>query len=350
VLERMRNSYACLVMDKEKRLVGIITDFDTSEYFQRRAENIMIVEDIERTLKDFILFAYPRAADGAENPDLAVAVQQASAPPRELDSFKRAIVRYLHEAKVELSEAGLEDSRFNPQHAEVAFEVFTARNVSSKAFDDLTMAEYISLFLSDRRWGQYQTAISLEKEAIFQMLDAVRQIRNKLAHFTGEVTETEQEQLRYCLKWLQNYQSKVVQAFQTTVPVEAQPITTPTVSEQGISNTPQKTGDSRYAPLAAYLKEQGREEQVLLGLSFTEIEKIIGASLPPYARKHRHWWANDSVSRVQSKQWIGAGWRVGYVDMENEKVVFEVLSQEKPIINIVPVVTPVLKSSRVREK
>lgn len=40
MLERMRNNYACLVVNADKQLVGIVTDFDTSEYFRRRAENI----------------------------------------------------------------------------------------------------------------------------------------------------------------------------------------------------------------------------------------------------------------------------------------------------------------------
>src|SRR5262249_49931457 len=140
VIERMRNSYVCLVVD-DKRLINIITDFDTSEYFRRRAENIMLVEDIEGTIKDFIIFAYPRTSDGSENTDLAEAVQQALAPPQGFNQFKKAIAHYLRSA-------GSEDTKINPKHAENAYEVFASINTDTKSFEDLSMAEYISLLLN----------------------------------------------------------------------------------------------------------------------------------------------------------------------------------------------------------
>lgn len=41
---------------------------------------------------------------------------------------------------------------------------------------------------------------------------------------------------------------------------------------------------------------------------------------PP--RAHRAWWANDTVTHVQSKQWLDAGWRVSYLNLTEQRVTF----------------------------
>lgn len=325
VLERMRNNYSCLVVDNEKRLIGIITDFDTSDYFRSRAENIMLVEDIERTLKDFIMFAYPRATNGTDHPDLAAAVQQAVAPPHEFTQFKQALAKYV--------KAILPDAKnFDVKHAQAAFAEFTAHNIDIKSFEDLTLGEYIALFLHGNRWEHFKTAILLDKKAIQQVLDSVRVIRNKLAHFSGQVSAMEQEQLRYCLQWLQNHQSGIYRAFPNaeTEP-ERHVFSTPNELEKDEFNALRLPGDSRYAPLAHFLKQKSTSDDKFVVLTFTDIETIIGAVLPPYARRHRSWWANDNISRVQSKQWLNAGWRVKYVNMAIEQVVFEFIGQKMPM-------------------
>ena len=58
--------------------------------------------------------------------------------------------------------------------------------------------------------------------------------------------------------------------------------------------------------------------------SFKEIEDLIGSPLPPSARNHRPWWANDEGSlRVQAHAWLRAGWQTADVDMARERVTFE---------------------------
>jgi hypothetical protein len=71
-----------------------------------------------------------------------------------------------------------------------------------------------------------------------------------------------------------------------------------------------------------------RLRQYLAGLSFSEwratfaqIEAILGFRLPPSARKHRAWWANDR-RRSQPLAWLEVGWRTEQVDMGSERVVF----------------------------
>ena len=47
LLDRLQATYAVLIVDGERRLTGIVTNYDTAEYFRRRAEDMMLVEDIE---------------------------------------------------------------------------------------------------------------------------------------------------------------------------------------------------------------------------------------------------------------------------------------------------------------
>jgi hypothetical protein len=77
---------------------------------------------------------------------------------------------------------------------------------------------------------------------------------------------------------------------------------------------------SRYDPLRRYLV--GHSEPVI-HLSFTEIERIIGAPLPASARRHRPWWANErSGSHVHASAWMGADRRTANVDINAGTVDF----------------------------
>lgn len=53
------------------------------------------------------------------------------------------------------------------------------------------------------------------------------------------------------------------------------------------------------------------------------IERILGAPLPRFARRHAAWWANEAVGKdVQARSWQEAGFRVASVDRACEVVVF----------------------------
>jgi len=59
-------------------------------------------------------------------------------------------------------------------------------------------------------------------------------------------------------------------------------------------------------------------------LSFEDIEAIIGKELPQSAVKHRAFWANDNEGyHSHARAWMGAGYRVAYVDRECKVVRFE---------------------------
>ena len=63
-------------------------------------------------------------------------------------------------------------------------------------------------------------------------------------------------------------------------------------------------------------------------LTFEQIERIIGDDLPPYARRHRSWWANDPAGHPHSQEWLNVGWRAT-ADMAQGKVVFSRITEGK---------------------
>ena len=77
----------------------------------------------------------------------------------------------------------------------------------------------------------------------------------------------------------------------------------------------------KYQALQMHLKRRnGRPEM----LTFEDIEQIIGKALPQSATKHRAFWANDNEGyHSHARSWMGAGYRVAYVDREERVVRFE---------------------------
>lgn len=76
---------------------------------------------------------------------------------------------------------------------------------------------------------------------------------------------------------------------------------------------------SKYEPLANHLSESG---QAAIPMSFAEIERIIGAGLPPSAFRHRAWWSNNPSNSVITYAWLKAGYKSADVDMPGRQLVF----------------------------
>ncbi len=64
----------------------------------------------------------------------------------------------------------------------------------------------------------------------------------------------------------------------------------------------------KYLPLSEFLKTRAADSWEP---TFGEIEEVLSFKLPPSARKHRAWWANQFKGHhSQAKAWIEAGWKV----------------------------------------
>lgn len=347
LLDDLKTTYAVLAVDKNKRLIGIITSYDTTEYFRRRGEDTMLLEDIETMLKDYILAAFQSDSGTVDTQTLELAIEEISENNSRLRGpFGRALEHYLKNGTVNVV--------VDQQRAKEAFALYMNPRQEPRPFDKLSLNDYIELFVHKARWERYRSVFDLDASACRKLLVTVRDIRNELAHFRSEMTPHKREQLRFCKEWLARHQpqislivSSATAASSGRVENAARPIEP--LNENGkkiiadmFTNfvklirlgkfdgneeiplqlvESEESRESRYTPLAIYLQtlplDRDKED-----FSFEDIELLVGGRLPPYARQHRSWWANDSTGHVQSIQWLAAGWRVSSVNMSGEQVVF----------------------------
>jgi hypothetical protein len=75
----------------------------------------------------------------------------------------------------------------------------------------------------------------------------------------------------------------------------------------------------KYEPLGQFLRDQRTQE---VSLTFREIEKIIGTTLPPKAQQHRAWWSNNASNNVMTRVWLDAGYESAQVNIGARKLVF----------------------------
>ena len=74
----------------------------------------------------------------------------------------------------------------------------------------------------------------------------------------------------------------------------------------------------KYDPLGAYLREQDHE---MVPLTFAEISRIVGHTLPASSR-YPAWWSNNDTNNVMTRVWLDAGFRTEQVDIAAKKLVF----------------------------
>lgn len=76
---------------------------------------------------------------------------------------------------------------------------------------------------------------------------------------------------------------------------------------------------TKYEPLRTHLlKIKSNEWRP----TFSDIENILGFSLPKSARTYPAWWANDATQSRHSTIWVDAGWQTAELNLTAERVVF----------------------------
>ncbi len=125
--------------------------------------------------------------------------------------------------------------------------------------------------------------------------------------------------MKYCNDWLAVALSLLRKRVTASSPAPADRIAQVPGDEE--APLEEEGENSRYAPLASWL-QRVRPEVNDLAVDFEQVEKLLGSQLPPSARKHAAWWANDAATHVQSRAWLNSGWRVESVDLGEEVVQF----------------------------
>ncbi len=82
---------------------------------------------------------------------------------------------------------------------------------------------------------------------------------------------------------------------------------------------------SKYDRLGDYLRTQRTKE---VPMTFAEIERVIGAKLPPSSPQYPAWWSNNPSNNVMTKVWLKAGFRTEQVDVKSRKIVFRRVEQK----------------------
>lgn len=304
VLEDLKAAYAVLIVDNSNRLVGIVTNYDATEYFRQRAEDMMLVGDAEESLKGHVRQAFTSNGEFDERAVQRAILQIEHAKGPDKGQFFKALAHYLT-----LSTGG--NAKVASKAGEQAFEVLQG-TVDIPPFDDLTFNDYIQLLFHKEKWDHYQATFGLEKSSLKTLLEGVRDTRNDLAHFR-DITHQQRQQLQYCVEFFEQHPAVVQQQATQKHPLDVEEIAVPVI-DLG-------PRESRYTLLAKYLEQLPPDRQ-RVRLSFEQIEEIIQHDLPPSAKTHRSWWANDSVGHTQSKLWLSAGWQVEAINLPEGRITF----------------------------
>lgn len=79
------------------------------------------------------------------------------------------------------------------------------------------------------------------------------------------------------------------------------------------------TEGTKYHPLFEHLLFSGQGETMM---TFAQIESILGAKLPPSARRREEWWSNSPRGHSQAVAWMRANYKTTRVDLAKETIVF----------------------------
>lgn len=77
---------------------------------------------------------------------------------------------------------------------------------------------------------------------------------------------------------------------------------------------------TKYAPLASFLDERTESS---IRMTFAEVERILGFSLPVSARRYPAWWANGEAHPMsQQYAWLDQGWETFGLDLNAATIGF----------------------------
>jgi CBS domain-containing protein len=339
-MDDLLDAYAVLVLNPDGTIAGIVTNYDTTHYFRRRAEDMLLVEDIETTLKDHVRAAYGGDENDPDGPIQKAIDALSSFVDNIQDDCRKSFRRFCASKSIQVAEADVREIVDKP----------FAGTKGGRKFDDLTLNEYIQLARKEEAWKVLGPQFGISDKAFLEMLEGVRKTRNKLMHFRPDITPVERDNLRFCAQWFKNYPPLTLEEecgdiedkIRAEIPphdrqdmlveVELKGIEED-ISEGADNSTDAEPVQSKYAPLAAFLSKLPKSQERIT-LTFDQIEEIIKDQLPAAAREHRSWWANDSTTHVQSGQWLKVNWRVVTINMTGEKVVFaRARDRERAYIN-----------------
>jgi hypothetical protein len=299
-----RDNFAIIV--DESRLRGIVTTADAATFFREYAEDLMLIEGIESRIRDAIQALY--VGDGN---DLELAI--AAVTDRTAEIRKRlpaAIKAYLTATTGATSEM---DS-----NALSEAEKRLGSSTTGAQFERLGLNDLVQVLLRHEQAPKLQQ--SQDSSELRKLLDQVRDARNKLAHFRGELTPEERRTIKVAAKWLEDNLPEPIPDRPSAQPTHA--MTPPSLPGKELEEDAEGASGS-YAPLANLLRPMAGVDQISspFPITFREIEAILKKDLPRSAHEYRAWWSNDPM-KPQAAAWLDEGWRTTAVNMTEGRLTF----------------------------
>jgi CBS domain-containing protein len=295
-----RESFA-LIVDENNVLRGIVTTADTMFFFKEYAQDLMQIEGIESRMKEAITALYAGS-------DLGLQAAIEGVTDRAADIRKKFPVAI----RCYLEKAGLNAPATGNDEALAEAEQRLGLPKPGKDFERLSFDEFTEVLLGHPNAPKLTQSSGVNE--LRRLLQQVRDARNKLAHFRGELSPEERRTIQFASEWLER-NLPVPNVVPPAQPVAIVP------SPPG-SPVPQEDEDEApkgsYAALAAHLKAQ---RIAVISLTFQQIERILGKGLPVSAFEYRAWWANDPA-KPQSAAWLDEGWRTVAVNMNERRLTF----------------------------
>ncbi len=98
LLDDLQDTYAVLIVNNEGALNGIVTSYDTTDYFRRQTQDLMFVQDIELMLRDFVLAPFLQTNGETNIQALNSAIVATTKTDKDrYKRFRTAVISYLHD-------------------------------------------------------------------------------------------------------------------------------------------------------------------------------------------------------------------------------------------------------------
>ncbi len=184
-----RDNFALIV--DGTRLIGIVTTADMAVFFREYAQDLMLIEGIETRVKEAIRALYAGDENGLDSA-IATVSDRASDIRKKLAA---AIKTYLWKANAGLPPAAIDMDAFSEAEKKLGLQE------PGKKFEDLTFDEFTKVLLCHPRAPRLSQ--SKDVSELRGLLQQVRNARNKLAHFRGELTPAERRTIQFASGWLE---------------------------------------------------------------------------------------------------------------------------------------------------
>jgi hypothetical protein len=262
-LDRLKDVYAIVIIEEDNSPTGILTEFDLAHFFRDLTEDLLIVEDIEISLRQIV--------------------------ERVLSSDQAMKTALINAHGVDSKEPGKPRVKF----------------------DEQTFGQLTNLINHPKNWHQFED-IFQPQDVFHRLMNEVRENRNQLAHFRGDLDVIQKSALKAAKQWLEARpklkKAKVKKIQQVDI--------------NRVETARMKGGTDKYDAIKSHLEGLQQEGLSNVRMEFRDLETLLGFPLPESARKYHAWWQNDYHTHSHARSWMSAGWLAEDLDLNAEQISF----------------------------